>query len=62
MSPNNVKYYLANLSKYHLVRVIGGHPRKQGYEYEITDTDDYNHLKDSLNALDTVLQTLQEAR
>lgn len=62
MSPNNVKYYLVNLSKYHLVRVIGGHPRKQGYEYEITDTDDYKHLKDSLNALDTVLQTLQEAR
>ncbi len=62
MSPNNVKYYLANLSKYHLVRVIGGHPRKQGYEYEITDTDDYNHLKDSINALDTLLQTLTEAR
>ncbi|MEW7278192.1 CHC2 zinc finger domain-containing protein [Aquimarina sp. 2201CG1-2-11] len=61
MSPNNVKYYLANLSKYHLVRVIGGHPRKQGYEYEIIDTDDYNHLKDSINALDTVLQTLKIA-
>ena len=61
MSPNNVKYYLANLSKYHLVRVIGGHPRKQGYEYEITATDDYNHLKDSINALDTVLETLQQA-
>jgi DNA primase len=62
MSPNNVKYYLTNLSKYHLVRVIGGHPRKQGYEYEITETDDYSHLKDSINALDIVLQTLTEAR
>ena len=36
MSPNNVKYYLAILTKYNLIKIIGGHPRKQGYEYELS--------------------------
>jgi DNA primase len=61
MSPNNVKYYLAILSKYHLVKVIGGHPRKQGYEYEIIGLEEYKQLKESMNSLNTVLENLKSS-
>ena len=59
MSPNNVKYYLAILSKYNLVKVIGGHPRKQGYEYEIISMQEYEQLKESMNSLNTVLENIK---
>ncbi|MFK7900276.1 MAG: CHC2 zinc finger domain-containing protein [Cyclobacteriaceae bacterium] len=62
MSPNNVKYYLAVLSRYQLVRVIGGHPRKQGYEYEIMSSKEYQTLQNELNnALDTALQNIKHS-
>lgn len=61
MSPNNVKYYLAILSKYHLVKIIGGHPRKQGYEYEIIGLEEYQKLKESMNSLNTVLETIKNS-
>ena len=60
MSPNNVKYYLAILSKYSLIRIIGGHPRRKGYEYEILSKEEYQKLKDQLNnALDSAFQALK---
>lgn len=59
MSPNNVKYYLAMLSKYHFVKVIGGHPRKQGYEYEIVNAEEYESLKSSLTVLDEILNSIK---
>ena len=61
MSPNNVKYYLAILSKYHLVKVIGGHPRKQGYEYEIISLEEYQKLKESMNSLNVVLENIKKS-
>jgi len=61
MSPNNVKYYLAILSKYSLVKVIGGHPRKQGYEYEIISMAEYEALKESMNSLQTILENIKRA-
>ena len=61
MSPNNVKYYLAILSKYNLVKVIGGHPRKQGYEYEIISIKEYEVLKDSMNSLNIVLEKIKKS-
>ncbi len=61
MNPSNVKYYLATLSKYHFVKVIGGHPRKQGYEYEIVNTEEYQKLQDSMNALGKTLENIKEA-
>lgn len=59
MSPNTIKYYFAVLTKYNLVKVIGGHPRKQGYEYEVVSVKDYQQLKDSMSALDTVLERIK---
>ncbi len=61
MSPNNVKYYLAILSKYNLVKVIGGHPRKQGYEYEIISIKEYEALKESMNSLNIVLENIKSS-
>ena len=61
MSPSNVKYYLAVLNKYHLVKVIGGHPRKQGYEYEVISNEEYQNLKERINVLDDILSKLKLA-
>jgi len=58
MSPSNVKYYLAVLSKYNLITVIGGNPRRQGYEYEIVAQEEYENLKSNLNTLDKVLENI----
>jgi len=59
MNPSNLKYYLAILTKYNLIKVIGGHPRKQGYEYEILSTNEYQKLKQSMSALDSVLEKIK---
>ena len=60
MSPNNLKYYLSILARYHLVKIIGGHPRKKGYEYEITSSEEYKELQDQLsNALDKALEKIK---
>ena len=60
MNPSNVKYYLATLSKYHLIKVIGGHPRKKGYEYEIISDSDYQKLKESMGVLDEILANIKK--
>ncbi|NQY05681.1 MAG: toprim domain-containing protein [Flavobacteriaceae bacterium] len=60
MSPNNLKYYLSILVRYHLVKIIGGHPRKKGYEYEITSNEEYKELQNQLsNALDAALAKIK---
>lgn len=60
MSPNNLKYYLSILIRYHLVKIIGGHPRKKGYEYEIMSNEEYKELQNQLsNALDTALAKIK---
>ena len=47
------------LSKYSLVKVIGGHPRKQGYEYEVVNAQEYEKLQQSMNALNQALETIK---
>ena len=60
MSPNNVKYYLATLARYGYVKIIGGHPRKNGYEYEVTNAEEYEKLQNELtNALDEALRRIK---
>lgn len=60
MSPNNLKYYLSILVRYHLIKIIGGHPRKKGYEYEITSSEEYKELQNQLsNALDKALEKIK---
>ena len=60
ISPNNLKYYLSILVRYHLVKIIGGHPRKKGYEYEIVSKEEYQSLQNQLsNALDEALAKIK---
>lgn len=61
MNPSNVKYYLVVLSRYNLIKVIGGNPRKQGYEYEIVSAEEYENLKNSMTALDETLEKLKNS-
>jgi len=61
ISPNNLKYYLSILVRYHLVKIIGGHPRKKGYEYEIVSKEEYQSLQNQLsNALDEALAKIKK--
>jgi len=56
INPNNLKYYLKQLSLYGYIKTIGGNRYKQGMEYEISDLEEYEKLNQSLlSALDQAL-------
>jgi DNA primase len=56
INPNNLKYYLAQLQQYGHLKVIGGNKYKQGYEYEVSDLEEYEKLNGTLlNALEEAL-------
>lgn len=60
MNPSNLKYYLIQLSRYGLVKTLGGNRYKNGYEYEITNYKDYEQLSQGIgNVLDQVLETIK---
>lgn len=60
INPHNLNHYLKTLHFYGYVKSIGGNKYKGGYEYEITDKDEYNQLQNSIEtALDKVLQTIK---
>ncbi|MFW6224060.1 MAG: CHC2 zinc finger domain-containing protein [Bacteroidota bacterium] len=60
MNPSNLKYYLVQLSRYGLVKTLGGNRYKNGYEYEITNYKDYEQLSQGIgNVLDDVLETIK---
>jgi DNA primase len=61
INPHNLNHYLKTLHFYGYVKSIGGNKYKGGYEYEITDKDEYNQLQNSIEtALDKALQTIKE--
>ena len=57
INPNNIKYYLRILLQYGYVRVVGGNRYNRGYEYEIVNMQEYEHLQ---KQLDKVLQGVLE--
>lgn len=60
MNPSNLKYYLIQLSRYGLVKTLGGNRYKNGYEYEISNYKDYEQLSQGIgNVLDQVLETIK---
>lgn len=62
MNPNNLKYYLVQLSKYNYLKIVGGNRHKSGYEYEIINIEEYRELNQNLiNALDTVLNDIKKS-
>jgi DNA primase len=63
INPHTLKKYLQTLSFYGYIKTIGGNKYKQGFEYEVTNKDEYNHLKASVEtALDKALQELKNKK
>ncbi|NJO00934.1 MAG: hypothetical protein HC880_03895 [Bacteroidia bacterium] len=59
INPNNLRYYLSQLTGYGYLKVIHRH-KYQGQEYQITDLREYQQLKGSLyGLLDQILDQLQ---
>jgi len=62
MNPNNLKYYLVQLLRYNYLKIVGGNRHKSGYEYEITNTEEYSQLSQNLtNALDAALNDIKKS-
>ena len=56
INPNNLKYYVKQLTQYGYIKAIGGNRYKKGIEYEITDLEEYEKLNTTLlTALDQAL-------
>jgi DNA primase len=63
INPDNLRYYLSQLNKYGYIKIVGGNKYKTGFEYEITDKEEYTRLTSSVQtALDKVLQDLKESK
>lgn len=60
INPHNLNHYLKTLHFYGYVKSIGGNKYKGGYEYEITNKDEYSRLQNSIEtALDKALQDIR---
>ena len=58
MYPMKANRYVKSLEQYGYLKKTGGN-RKQGYEYEVTDWEDYQQLQNGLNVLDDLLEKLK---
>jgi DNA primase len=62
INPNNLKHYLRTLHFYGYIKSIGGNKYKGGYEYELTDKDEYEQLQNIVKtALDQALEEIRKA-
>ena len=62
INPHNLNHYLKTLNFYGYIRSIGGNKFKGGYEYEITNKEEYNVLQNSVNtALDKALEQVRNS-
>jgi DNA primase len=62
INPNNLKHYLRTLHFYGYIKSIGGNKYKGGYEYELTNKDEYEQLQRIvLTALDQALEQIRKA-
>jgi len=59
MYPMKANRYIRTLEQYGLLKKSGGN-KKQGFEYEVADWDDYERLKAGVNILDELLETLRK--
>jgi DNA primase len=60
MNPNNLKYYLVQLTRYGYIKPVGGDRYKRGLEYEVVNFDEYNKLNTSINSVfDEVLNKIK---
>ncbi|MBL6447638.1 hypothetical protein JMN32_15070 [Fulvivirga sp. 29W222] len=59
--PMKINRYIRTLEQYGYLQKTGGN-RKQGYEYEITDWEDYTRLQAGVNILDELLKKLKSTK
>lgn len=60
INPHNLRYYIGQLQQFGYVKIVGGNQYKQGYEYELTNKEEYTKLNNSItNALDKALQEIK---
>ena len=60
INPSNLKYHLSQLVHYGYLKIIGGNKYKTGYEYELSNKEEYIKLTQSVgNALDGALKSLK---
>jgi DNA primase len=61
INPHNINHYLKTLNFFGYIRSIGGNKFKGGYEYEVTNKDEYNNLQNSvITALDKALENVRK--
>jgi DNA primase len=61
LNPHNINHYLKTLHFYGYIKSIGGNKFKGGYEYEITNKNEYNELQNTITtALDKALETIRK--
>ncbi len=59
VEPRTIQRYNRELRQYGFLRQVGGFKHRKGYEYTITDAEEYSQLKSGIDAhLETILTTL----
>jgi predicted transcriptional regulator len=50
LAPRNVQRYVKELSQYGMIKRVGNHNQRQGFEYTIVDGEEYEALQRSIDA------------
>jgi hypothetical protein len=60
MNPSKLKRYLIELTRYGCMTIAGGNRYKKGYEYELSDPQEYEKLRSNVShILDQILEELR---
>ncbi|NJO24543.1 MAG: hypothetical protein HC867_00335 [Bacteroidia bacterium] len=60
MEPRTIQRYMKELSQYGYIKRINGHKGRTGFEYSITDTEEFNQLKTAIDAhIEEVLKNIK---
>lgn len=60
MEPRTIQRYMKELSQYGYIKRINGHKGRTGFEYTITDTEEFNRLKTAIDShIEEVLNNIR---
>ncbi len=61
MEPRTIQRYMKELSQYSYIKRINGQKGRTGFEYSITDTEEFNRLKTAIDShIEQVLKNIRE--
>jgi DNA primase len=61
MEPRTIQRYMKELSQYSCIKRINGQKGRTGFEYTITDTEEFNRLKTAIDShIEEVLKNIRE--